>query len=234
MSELQWLELKKIDAKRSTDSLQHSYDMDEDPFHGRNFSLNQDYTEMRKQFLTLYENVKSEYKFGYEFDFEFGIGIYKILRFNYLMYESEASDDDIWRFIQLKVIPDIIMDRWPLREGKINSKRLYSEPQRIYLKILWWYIHILWEKDEVTTRSFKAKVDISQITDRSGYKGIRVEIFKEILHVYSLVEHDKTANLIEKVLMLNASYCTVLEPQLMDKSLNEYVVGLYRELGVDV
>lgn len=233
---MQWIELKKIEATKIAETFQEDYNNGNDPLAGRNYSsLNSSYLEIRKKLIELFGDDSKRTRYTYSFDFEFGLGMYVYLRTKLGMTEADASNDDIWRYIQMKVVPDIIIKRWPFKNGMINAKRLYKNPSRMYLKVLWWYIHILWDNDGLSTRTHKAQVDISQIIDRSGgSEGNSIELYKEILHVYGRVDQSKRTNLIERVLMLDASYRTVIEPELTSGGLHKYVVDLYKELGIDV
>lgn len=231
-----WIELKKMDAAIIANQMQDEYNQGGNPLEGRSYSnLKPPYSAIREKLVDLFGMDEGRTRYTYSFDFEFGLGMYKYLRFEQNMSETDASNDDIWRYIQIKVVPDLIMKRWPMTNGTINAKRLYQNPSRIYLKVLWWYIHMLWEKDEKTTRSYKAQVDISQIIDRSGgAEGTPIELYWEILHVYAKVDPSKRTNLIEKILMLDVSYRTVIEPELTGKGIHDYVIGLYKEQGIDV
>lgn len=233
---MQWTELKKIDAAKIVNQMEEEYKKGNDPLDGHSYSnLPPGYLLIREKLDSLFNKNDDRTRYGYSFDFDFGLKAYVYFRFEMGMTEADASNDDVWRFIQLRVVPDLMMKRWPIKNGQINAKRLYSEPSRLYLKVLWWYIHILWDTDEKTTRSFKAQVDISQIIDRSGgSEGTPIELYKEILHVYSSIDSSKRANLIERVLMLDVSYRTTIEPQLIGNGLHDYVVKLYGDLGVYV
>lgn len=235
MELIQWSTLNKLEAQKIFDSYKEDVDSGQDPLANITYSeLKNQNPSIRKRLLQYWGDLAFVKIGTYEFDFEFGIRMYQYFRFELHMCESDAANDNIWRYLHLKVVPDLMLKRWPLDTAKNRAKRYYSASQRLYLKTLWWYIHMLWDTDEKTTRNYEANVDISQIMDRSGSKGTRVVVYKAILQAYSKVDRSKRKELIERVLMLDASHCTTQEPELMGITLDEYAVRLYKELGIDV
>jgi hypothetical protein len=95
------------------------------------FSANLDveYQNLRKDLVELAGTVAQ----SYEYDLNFGIKLYeyfsKIDGFN----ESIASDYDFWRYLSIKVVPDIVEKR----HGLVPSY-YYEKNVRIYLSTLWW------------------------------------------------------------------------------------------------
>lgn len=228
-----WSELRKMDARKIAESWENDFRTGKDPLVKFKPDLNDAYSKIRSDIMEMFDETLEKYKFGYEFDAELGLRLFTYFTDNG-MTEADAANDDIWRFIQMKVVPDIICRRWPFKDNKFNDKRFWSAPGRLYLKVIWWYLNIIWAGSEDETREYMSSLDISQITDRSGKRGTRIAVYKEILHVFSSIDPSKRTGLIDRVLMLNDSYCSVMEPELMDCTLHEYAVGLYRELGIDV
>ena len=193
------------------------------------------YSPIRAELCSAYESIPSGLS-SYQFDVEFGLKVYTCL-IKHGMTAADASNDGVWRYLQMKVLPDLIYRIWVHKTGDIhiNESRMWKKSPRLYLKVLWWFIHIVWDTDEVRTRShLNNSCDISQITDRTTM-GYRINVYKAILHVYGdLEEKQISKRLLSRVLMLNSSYCSFLEPELLGIDLNEYVRSLYRELGVDV
>lgn len=68
-------------------------------------------------------------KLGYTFDLLFAIKLYEILGTNNNFCNRVASDDDVWRFLSIRVIPDIVHSRWGMNETR------YITSRRIWLKI---------------------------------------------------------------------------------------------------
>jgi len=237
-----WNELRKMDSQIIAETWEKEIRAGQEPLKKfKPSKLNDQYLKIRLDIIDLFDNTsirifgeRSEKNtYGYNFDAEFGLAIYSYLS-KLGMTEADAANDDIWRFIQMKVIPDVIYDRWPYKNGKFNNKRFWSDKSRLYLKVIWWYIDLIWAGTEEETKRYMTSLDISQIIDRAGKSGTRIAVYREILHVFSRVDSSERTNLIDRVLMLNSSYCSSIEPELMNCSLEEYVVSLYRELGINV
>ena len=205
----------------------------EDPLKQTTFRLNPFYQDVRRKIVDIYHKYEG-LDYGYDFDSKFGLELYDYFTNDLGMTESEAANDENWIYIQIAVVPDIMLSRWPMKDNQFKHSRFWKKTQRLYFKVLWWYIHMVWNGSVESTEKYLVPIDISQVIDRSGKYGTRLDVYREILHVFASVPESNRKELIGHVLMLNATYCSVLEPELMDCSLNEYVVGLYRELGIDV
>ncbi|HFI0259201.1 TPA: hypothetical protein ACGOU2_002079, partial [Streptococcus suis] len=108
------------------------------------YNLSNDMQELRMAFLEardkLYDkyNLDSVEKLGYDFDLRFGLKVYSILSHKVGFTNRTASNDDVWRYLSIKIIPDIVHSRWGRNEVRTLTSR------RIWLKNLWWYIHLSW------------------------------------------------------------------------------------------
>ena len=137
---MEWKELSKLEAKNyyETNLIQGDKIVlynDNDYLDLRN-KINQKYKETLLELGLDQESISSK---KYEFDCLFGLKLYKLLTSDeYYMGEREASNDNIWRYIQLYIVPNIIIDRW----GYEKEARMYNQSNRLYLKCLWWYIHL--------------------------------------------------------------------------------------------
>lgn len=232
-----WNTLDIAECEIISEKWKKSIELNNDPFEG--FSLKKSekamYSKIRSELKKTFESIPSGIS-SYEFDVRFGIKVYTCLN-EHGMTPADASMDGIWRYIQMKIVPDIIHKIWipRNRDTTINDSRMWSRSPRLYLKVLWWFIHIVWDQDEEHTLAHLGNnCDISQIIDRTTM-GYRVDVYKAIVHVYgNLKEEQITKRLLSRVLMLNSSYCSYLEPELLESDLKEYAKSLYRELGVDV
>lgn len=228
---MNWFEMNKSKSKKYFDEMKLN----------SNFESNCDksYSNLKKDifnefFATLKELEIEEKEINskaYDVDYIFGIKLYKILVFKYNMNENQAGNDDIWRYIQLKVCPQIIKDRYG-----INENRFYKEPRRMWLKVLWWYVYLAWRKDERTTREIlkdNTTDTILNITDRTGTHGYRVKLFKEILYkkyLYKVKDRDQ----FRKIMTLNTMRIQVIDPYLVNGGIERYVDDLYKEIGVKI
>lgn len=161
----------------------------------------------------------------YKFDCLFALRIYKTFQSdNYKMEIRDASNDNIWRYIQMCVVPDIIYQRW-----EMNSQRFYEKSNRIYLKVLWWYIYLSWNENiEKTKEIILSKVNssdtIAQLVERVGDSGYRVELYRKIMEQKSLesISQDE----FRKLLVLNSARVKIVNPFLMNGGVEEYVQNL--------
>ncbi|MFA7063185.1 MAG: DUF6339 family protein [Methanomethylophilus sp.] len=166
----------------------------------------------------------------YPADLHFGLEMYKLLN-SYGMYPCMASDDDVWRYIQIKVVPDLITRRWPAssENKRINDERMWSNPRRIWLKTIWWYVYLSLQDNslEETENILKNNTsdDISQLVERSG-NGYHTELYRTIMKVYGSTPH-QNSNLLRRVLKLNIVRCATVIPELYDGGISAYVYGLF-------
>ncbi|MBP3966253.1 hypothetical protein [Paenibacillus lignilyticus] len=169
---------------------------------------------------------------GYEFDLLFGIKLYEVLTKEFKMNPRLASNDGIWRYLSIKVIPDIVALRW----GN-NPDRFWKKNWRIWLKILWWYIYLSWQGD--TEKTFKVlenntSDEISQLVERSGSSGYRVELCREIMSYYSFIAVDKqkrNQKIFKRAMKLNTARAKVIEPSLFSGGERQYVKELFEYFG---
>lgn len=186
---------------------------------------------MKAMKLTAFDleiDVKGIKSAGYDFDLNFGLELYTILNENYQMNPRTASDDNVWRYISLKVIPDIVFYRWDM-----NPSRFWKESRRIWLKTLWWYIYLSWQGSvEKTYAILKDNTtdEIVQLVERSGSSGYRVETCRKIMEHYgSLEKEEKKRNnqIFRRVMKLNTARTKVVEPALLVGGEKMYVKELF-------
>ena len=83
-----------------------------------------------------------------------------------------AANDDFWRYLSIKVIPDVVAERW----GYENESHYWSKPARIWLRSIWWYVHLSWQGDmQTTAKVLEASCfttdSILNLEERTGRKG---------------------------------------------------------------
>lgn len=168
----------------------------------------------------------SNYKNIYKFDCIFAIKLYNIfLDGEYKIKERIASNDGVWRYIQLCVVPEIIVDRW----GKDNKDRFYKVSRRLYLKILWWYVYLSWnnnldETKKIIIDDVNTSDTLAQLVERSGRNGYRIELYRTIMKKKT----DNKINTVEfrKLMVLNSARVKVINPYLVNGGIEEYVENL--------
>jgi hypothetical protein len=204
-----------------------------------NDSLNADYKKMREGLLKAsvesYGGTDGTRSKGYGADLAFGLKIYELFVKEFGLNAGTASDDGVWRYIQMKVVPDLIFERWSADGGpnRINNDRFWKDSRRMWLKTMWWYIHLSLQNDslEETERILigNGSDDISQLVERSG-SGYRVELYRAIMRRYFDSER-KDRQILRKVLKLNVVRCATVEPLLFSSGIEDYVNSLFEYFG---
>jgi hypothetical protein len=95
--------------------------------------LDPDYQTIRSDLLKLADIGK----FEYDYDLEFAGKLYSYFNGLNGFNEMVASNYGFWRYISLKVVPDIIQHRHGL-----VPEYYYAKNVRVYIPTLWWYIHL--------------------------------------------------------------------------------------------
>jgi hypothetical protein len=153
-----------------------------------------------------------------------------------------ASDDGIWRSLTMRVIPDYVAKRWGIKQTKSNgeiveqSSHFWSQPQRNWLKALWWYCHFAdrGDADESSAgrlfKSIESHSDAIQgLVERPGRKGFDVALNRELLS--RLADRAMPVDKFKELLKLNTAASRLAVPALCDGGASGYVDSLVRKLG---
>lgn len=199
---------------------------------------------------------KNDNRIDYSLDLDVGIRLYELLNPQKGFDIIKANDDDIWRYISVCVMPDLTFIRYPnlltdidiLRENipnltyakqpksekdsiRLKKKRFYSHTRRIWLKTLWWYIHLGWQGDtESTYQVLKNNGTniISHFIERPG-RGYRESLFRSMLYAFSLLPEQKD-NVFRAAAKLNLAKCISVEPALTAGGESKYSTMLFEEV----
>ncbi|ABN45196.1 Conserved hypothetical protein [Streptococcus sanguinis SK36] len=194
-------------------------------------NLNSEFKRIRELLIQGRDDIFDEWhldtaeNLGYDFDLLFAIRLYDILGLNNNFSNRAASNDEVWRFLSIRVIPDIVHSRWGMNEAR------YMTSRRIWLKNLWWYIHLSWNGD--TERTYEILKNnttdtVLQLVERPGV-GYYVSLYREIMLQYSCI-NDPSRTLFRKVLKLNTALLPVTYPELISGGIKEYVSYLFRKV----
>ncbi len=209
-----------------------------------------DYLKIRKDLQEFYKKVKeecdSEIKKDYYIDSHFGMLLYEYLWGQSGFSLRVAANDDFWRYLSIKVIPDIVADRC----GKENESHYWSRATRIWLRRIWWYVHLSWQGDIINTKCVLeapcfSTDSILNLEERSGRKGTFIDVYRYIMYYYSHIpkekiqEFNKKTNGYEKdlfrtIMKLNTAKVMVINPALYLGGEKEYVKSLFNDVGVSV
>ena len=197
-------------------------------------------------------------KVGYELDLKVGLKLYELLRPDDGFDMVKANDDDIWRYISVCVMPDLTFIRYPNQESdihilqteipgldymgkskpekeciRIKKKRFYSHSRRIWLKTLWWYIHLGWQGTPDRTYEIlknNGSNIISHFIERPG-RGYREKLFRCMLYEYAqLPEQKQKDKVFRAAAKLNLVKCTSVEPALTEGGEQVYSKKLFSEV----
>lgn len=194
-------------------------------------SINQEFTELRKRLLQKWNDLYDEHGFDagikdkYKYDLEIGLILYKELKDE--LEQRDVAADDTWRFLSIKVVPEIVHARWGLDEG-----RFYKNRSRIYLKQAWQYVNLGWNKDIETTRDIlksNTTDTILQLVERPGL-GYDIDLYREIMKKHSEIS-GRRESILRQVLLLNTARSKVISPELSPGGITGYVNQLFQEAG---
>lgn len=163
---------------------------------------------------------------SYSFDLHLGVTLYHILKEDYDFNERLAAQDEVWRYLSLEVFPDLVYQRFGL-----NDERFYKGTRRIWLKSIWWYIHLSWQgsyEETFNTLKDNSSDQLLQIVDRSGSGGYRIDLTREIMKQYKVHVNSKVPQLFRRILKLNTARLNVIEPSLVAGGIEAYVTDLYK------
>lgn len=186
------------------------------------------FNEFRKSIINEKHSFLSDEKNkikSYSFDLHIGLYMYQILEEEYDFNERFAAQDEIWRYISLEVLPDLVYERYGIEE-----KRFYKEKRRIWLRSLWWYIHLSWQGTEEATYEVlkeSSTDEINQLVDRSGSDGYRLDLTREIMRQHKIYSKDLGSRNLRRILVLNTVRINMIEPGLVEGGTNKYVEELY-------
>lgn len=192
-------------------------------------SVNEKFIELRKSLIAARNDIFEEHgmdsanKLDYNFDLLFGLKLYEILNESIGFSNRIATDDDVWRYLSVCIVPDIVHSRWSL-----NADHFYKTPRRIWLKTIWWYIHLSWQSDSKQTYEIlknNSTDTILQLVERPGV-GYYVEMYREIMLQYHRYG-DSDRDLFRNILKLNTARIMTTSPELVEGGVKQYVTELF-------
>jgi len=196
--------------------------------------LDKDYLDERNLLLKIHEESKAklgiEHAKGneYRYDLMFGLRMYENLRIS----PRIAADNKHWIHRSVYVVPDIVFWRW----GPNAHERYYKVPARIWLKTLWWYIHLSWQgnaNDTFRVLEMNSTDTIVQLVERSGTHGYRLKLCRVLMRQY--YEYCKNngksdADFFRRLMKLNTARLAAIEPALCEGEEEGYVAKLFAAL----
>ncbi|WP_273834177.1 DUF6339 family protein [Guptibacillus sedimenti] len=203
-----------------------SWDQNTSPVPSYDSEYNRLRTDLNSCFeqATRYVKENDVKKREYITDLNFGVNMFVLLKEKYNFTPREASNSEIWNYISMKVIPDIIYERWGYNEG-----RFFSRSNRTWLKTMWWYIYLSWIDNQQETYNILKDFttdEIVQLVERSGPHGYRMPLTREIMRQFSTLDESSKRKLFRKVMKLNTARVKSVEPALIPGGYEKYVKEL--------
>lgn len=189
--------------------------------------LREQLIEARDEVFEVHKLDGSE-KLGYTLDLAFGLKLYEILNEQNGFTNRIATGDDVWRYLTICVIPDVVHSRWGLHE-----ERFYKSPRRIWLKTIWWYIHLSWRGNLDNTKELlidNTTDTIQQLVERPGI-GYHVNLYREIMLQYKNYSEPKR-DAFRVALILNTARLMTTSPELVEEGIEGYVRDLFETAKV--
>ena len=200
------------------------------------------YQGLRDELVEAYNRVL-EYggnnRIDYLLDLIVGLKLYNVLSPDNGFTTIQANNDDIWRYISVKVMPDMTYLRYPDPEkavtqtgGRLNHKRFYSHTRRIWLKSLWWYIHLSWQgsaEDTFEVLRGNTVDNINKLIETPG-RGYRLPLFRAMMKEYHNTRPHVGKDFARFTKMNNAK-CVLIEPALTEGGEQQYAKRLLAELA---
>ena len=192
-------------------------------------SVDVEYREIRERIFTVYDEYKN--KSGYEIDLRVGLALYELfLKDEYKLNPIYANDDDIWRYLSVKVFLDVTYLREPSSDRfgvYFSHDRVYKHTKRIWIKQLWWWIHLGWQGNADSTYEVLKKYGsgrISHVLERAG-KGYRVDIIRMLLKKMAerCSENKVSQDEFRAFMMLYYAKMFVVEPTLIDGGVDAFL-----------
>ncbi|SIS90200.1 hypothetical protein SAMN05421758_10925 [Salimicrobium salexigens] len=190
--------------------------------------------KLRTKILELHEetlremDISEESRWGYKYDFAFGLKLFDFLqRGEFFLPIHLAASTGIWRFLSVNIMPDIVHGRW----GD-SPVRFYLQPNRIWLKTLWWYSFLSWQGSVASTQKtleLNSTDTIVQLVERAGANGYRVDMSRELMKQFGRLlreENIHREDTFRKVMKLNTARTRSVEPGLIEGGTESYVRDL--------
>ncbi|MBT2342142.1 MULTISPECIES: hypothetical protein [Pseudomonas] len=177
--------------------------------------------------IPFYNEVRSKQLGPSLYDIQVGIAIYKILALEGMNIRT-AADDGFWRFLSLKIIPDLVKSRWS--DG--SAVRFWKGRSRIWLRAMWWTIHLTWQGTEEATKAVLKTVTtdtVVQLVERPGRAGFRIELTRALF--MERITRKPTQDQFRAVMKLNTAKVLVIEPSCYLGGIEGYAKALFTEAG---
>lgn len=199
-----------------------------------NITVPLEFQPLRNQLLEARDRVYDKYNFDetgiekqkYTFDLEFGLEMFLILN-NYFDFNNrDASNDNVWRYLSIQIVPDIVHSRY-----NFSADRYYKMTRRIYLKQIYWYINVGWQGDVSSTYEVlknNTTDTIVSFVERPS-NGYNLPLLREIMRQYSQIQ-DSSRNILRRAFVLNTAQIKNVSPEFIEGGIEQYVNLLFKRV----
>ena len=164
------------------------------------------------------------------YDMKVGLVLYRVLADAGLDIRT-AADDGWWRFLSIRVLPDLVKSRW----DSTPPERFWKGRSRIWLRAIWWTVHLTWQGTEESTRKVLESVTtdtIVQLVERPGKGGFRVDLTRLIFEKRRL--YKPSQDQFRAIMKLNTAQIVLKEPAFCEGGLRGYVGALFTDAGCEL
>lgn len=155
--------------------------------------LDDDYRALREHMLKAFDSVDEQRKGAklprdYATDLFCGLSLYEFLASKGFGI-WQAADDNVWRYIAVQVIPDIVHKRL----GGEFSKDAFSgrRSSRFWVRNIWWYVYLSLavsdgKADYAETEKILSRNDtdiLAGVVDHQG-RGFRIDLFRKMMKMF--------------------------------------------------
>ena len=111
------------------------------------------------------------------------------------------------------------------------------KPSRIWLKTMWWYFYLSFNKDVETTKEMLLSEAFStdtilNLVERTGRSGTNISVYRNIMSKYASLE-DVSDKVFRSIMKLNTAKAVVIEPVFSTGGVSGYVDSLFNELSLN-
>lgn len=214
--------------------------------------IEDEWIPIRKELQAINRTIRNEIdnsvilkRGDYYLDYRFALKLYAFFEKKNWFSMRVAADDGFWRYLSIKVAPDVVGERW----GVENESHYWSRPARVWFKSLWWYVYYSYQGDleateKVLSCDFFTTDTIVHFAEFTGRYGVNIESYRKIIKYYSMVPQDiifknsryrsGTGDDIFRVVMkLNTARLMIMDPALCEGREDAYAKSLFRDAGVD-
>ncbi|WP_141099401.1 hypothetical protein [Pseudomonas nitroreducens] len=161
------------------------------------------------------------------YDMAVGLALYQVLAEAGIDVRV-AADDGWWRYLSLRVLPDLVKSRWE----SAPPVRFWKGRSRIWLRALWWTVHLTWQGSEDGTRRVLESVTtdtVVQLVERPGRGGFRINLTRLIFRVRSLRKPSQEQ--FRAIMKLHTAQVVLKEPKFCEGGVLGYVDSLFDDVG---